>query len=290
MAFGDRRDARWVREAPPLQTIMAHLMKGRIANEAYLNYKLDVTELKEYLRQKNELHPDYKTTVFQALIFALTKMVYERPAMNRFIQGGRIYERHEISAAFVARRRFAEKSEEALMFFVPKEDDTLDSLSYKIGGEVHEMRKSETATGGIDKILENLAKCPRIILMFIAWVVKVLDFWGIAPKALTAGDPNFATIFLTNLGSVQCPAIYHHLNNYGSNSFMIAMGEIHKEPVAMPDGSESMRDMVEVGVTIDERIGDGFYFARSIKLVKYLFSHPELLSQPISVPSEFDYV
>ena len=287
--FGDRRDARWVRDVPPLQTIMAHVFKNRCDNEAYLCDELDITELMPYLDKLNAEHPDYKTTVFHAIIFAVTKMIYERPKMNYFIQGRRMYEKNEISAGFVARRRFVDHSEEALMYFVPKEDDTLNSLSYRISGQVHEMRKSEHATDGMDKVLEKFAKIPRIILMLIVKILTILDFWGVAPKALTDGDPNFSSVFLTNLGSVGCPAVYHHLNNYGSNSFMLAVGVIKKAARIMPDGTEQERTVVDFGATIDERIADGFYFARSIKLVKYLMLHPEMLNETMATASNFDY-
>ena len=55
------------------------------------------------------------------------------------------------------------------------------------------------------------------------------------------------------------------------------------------DGSKQIRDVVDIGATLDERIADGFYFARSLKLVKYIFSHPELLDKPLNEPSNFDY-
>ncbi len=57
----------------------------------------------------------------------------------------------------------------------------------------------------------------------------------------------------------------------------------------MADGSKEIRDVVDFSATIDERIGDGFYFARSLKLVKHIFANPELLEQPLNVPSNFDY-
>ena len=57
----------------------------------------------------------------------------------------------------------------------------------------------------------------------------------------------------------------------------------------MPDGSKQIRDVVDIGATLDERIADGFYFARSLKLVKYIFAHPEMLELPLSVPSGFDF-
>ena len=62
--FGDRRDARWVRDVPGLTTVMMHIMPQRTDAEVYLNDKIDVTELLKYIEKKNASHPDYKTTVF----------------------------------------------------------------------------------------------------------------------------------------------------------------------------------------------------------------------------------
>jgi hypothetical protein len=287
--WGDRRDARWVRETPGLQTVMAHLMPNRTDCEVYLNDTIDATELMRYLEEKNAGHPQYKTTLFHCAITGLARMVRERPMMNRFIQGRRIYERDEISLSFVCKRRFTDHSDEALMVLVPKDTDTLDDISCKIVGDVIETRKSEHATGGVDSLLDGFAKIPRPILMLLIRIIRWLDFWGINPKFLTEGDPNYTTILCSNLGSIRCPSVYHHLNNYGTNSIMITIGTLHKEEVLMPDGHKEIRDLVDIGATLDERIADGFYFARSLKLIKYIFAHPELLEKPLGEPSGFDY-
>lgn len=287
--WGDRRDARWVRETPGLQTVMGHLMPSRTDCEVYLNDTIDATELVKYLEEKNASHPEYKTTLFHCAIVGLARMVRERPLMNRFIQGHRIYERNDISLSFVCKRRFTDHAEEALMFLVPKDEDTLDTVSRKIVGEIRETRKSEHSTGGVDKTLDVLAKMPRLLLMLIIRIIRYLDFWGVNPKFLTDGDPNYSTILCSNLGSIKCPSVYHHLNNYGTNSIMITIGTLHKEELLMPDGHKEVRDVVDIGATLDERIADGFYFARSLKLIKHIFAHPELLDQPLGEPSNFDY-
>ena len=48
-------------------------------------------------------------------------------------------------------------------------------------------------------------------------------------------------------------------------------------------------DVVDIGATLDERIADGFYFARSLKLVKHIFANPALLDRPLGEPSGFEY-
>jgi len=287
--WGDRRDGRWVRHVPGLTTIMMHLMPNRTDAEVYVNEKFDATELMRYLREKNASHPEYRTTIFHCFIVAIARMIRERPKMNRFIQGRRMYERYDISLSFIAKRRFADNAEEALMFYTPRDEDTLDTLSRRIAGDVHETRKSEHSTGGIDSVVDSFAKIPRLLLMLVIRIIRYLDFWGVNPKALTDGDTNYSTVLLTNLGSIKGPAVYHHLNNYGTNSIVVAIGTLHKEEVIMPDGSKEVRDIIDIGATLDERIADGFYFSRSLQLIKYVFAHPELLDRPLGEESGFTY-
>ena len=286
--WGDRRDGRRV-TAPGLQTIMGYLLPKRTDCEVYLHDTFDATELVAWLAERNASHPEYKTTIFHCILTAVARMIRERPKMNRFIQGWRMYERYEVSLSFVAKRRFADGSDEALMVLVPKDTDSLDDVSRRIVGDVHEMRKSETSTGGVDALMDSLAKLPRLLLALFVRVVRWLDFWGINPKAITDGDPNYTTVLLSNLGSIRCPAVYHHLNNYGTNSIMITVGTLHKEKMLMEDGTEQIRDVIDIGATLDERIADGFYFSRSLRLVRHIFAHPELLDKPLNEESGFKY-
>lgn len=287
--FGDRRDGRWVKDVTGLQTIMMHIMPNRTESEVCLHDTFDATNVLKYIEEKNKLHPNYKTTIFHCIVVCIARMVKERPKLNRFIQGRRTYERFEISLSFMAKRRFADDAEEAFMTVIPRDNDTLDSISHHIYGDLSEVRKSEHSTGGIDKVVDNFAKIPRILLMLIVRIVRWLDFWGLNPKALTDGDSNYASVLLSNLGSIKCPSVYHHLNNYGTNSFMVTIGELHKAELIMPDGSKEIRDVVDISATLDERIADGFYMARSLKLIKYMFEHPEILDKPFSEPSGYEY-
>ena len=286
--WGDRRDGRWVK-APGLQTVMGYLLPKRTECEVYLNDAIDATELMAYLERRNAEHPEYKTTLFHCAVTAMARMVKERPLMNRFIQGYRMYERNEISISFVVKRRFAEGAEESLMVLKPKDEDTLDTISRKIVGDVKETRKSEHATGGVDALLDGFAALPRFVLIVAIRIIRWLDFWGVNPKVLTEGDPNYTTILTSNLGSIKCPSVYHHPNNYGTNSVMITIGTLHREEVLMPNGTKQIRDLVDIGATLDERIADGFYFARSLKLIKHIFAHPELLEKPLGEDSGFTY-
>ena len=286
--WGDRRDGKRVK-APGLQTVMTALFPNRTDTEVYLNDTIDATELVRYREKKNEGREDGRMTIFHCMITALAKMLVERPLMNRFVQGYRIYERNEISLSFVAKRRFADGAEETLMYLIPEMTDTVNEISQKIIGDVREARKSEHATGGVDELLDKFAALPRPVLAASVRVIRWLDFWGKNPKFLTDGDPNYSSILVSNLGSIKCPSVYHHLNNYGTNSIMVTIGTLHKEEYLFEDGHKEIRDVIDIGATLDERIGDGFYFARSLKLLKHICAHPEILEKPLNEPSGFDY-
>ena len=284
----DRRDGVRVADIPSLNIVMANLFPKRADNEVYLHQEIDVTEMMRYIQQKNTPDAPYKTTIFHCFVAMVARVVNERPFLNRFIQGGRVYQRDEIIVSFVAKRRFSDHSEEALMQYRAKAKDNLKEISHQISGEVRQMRQQKHAEG-LDEILDKLAAMPRFGLLAFMKGLRWLDYWGMVPEVLMKGDSNYSSVLLSNLGSIQCPSVYHHLNNYGTNSVMITIGALHKANVRQPDGTYQERELVDIGATLDERIGDGFYFARSLKLFQYISAHPEILDWPLEKPSGFDY-
>ena len=284
--FGDRRDGRRVRDLDGLHAIMPHLMPHRADAEVYLSAKMDVTDALTYLEEKNRGEEEYRATLFHCFVMAVARTVRMRPLLNRFVAGRRLYQRHEITLGFVVKRRFEDHSTESMMIATAREDWTLDAVTRLVVGKVHKVREQKSY--GVDGALNAVGKLPWWLIMFIAWGYRTLDFFGRAPRSLTGGDPNYATVLFSNLGSIKAPAVYHHLNNYGTNSILVTIGTIHKEEVFQPDGSRAVRDIVEVGVTLDERIADGFYFGRSWKIVQHLLSHPELLDRPLKEEIDFE--
>ena len=279
--FGDRKDGKLVRDLDGLHTIMMHLMPKRTEAEVYLSYTVDVTALKQFLEDRNAAHPDRKTTVFHCVVTGLGRVIRMRPNLNRFICGRRLYERDDITLSFVAKRRFADHAEESLMVVKVHDDTTLSSVTDKVLGDVKELRSREQTGNDFDDLINKFGALPRPILRFVFFVLRHMSEGGRLPELFTDGDTNHTTVLLSNLGSIGCGSCYHHLNNYGTNSILLTVGVIHPELRVMADGSTEVRDVMELGFTADERIADGFYFARSLKLLDRLLQNPELLDIPM---------
>jgi hypothetical protein len=266
-----RKDGIKVKNLTSMNKIMPHLMDKRTDAEVYLKETFEITDLLNYLDKKNTgLKKEERYTLFIAIITTVFKIMKNRPYLNRFISGRTLYDRIELSAGFVIKKVFEDTSEEALYIYRAKNTDYIDTIRETIKKEVHNIR-SEKVTS-IDKIIDAITSGPRFLTMFIVKILKTLDFYGLVPSSITKDDPNHTSVFLTNLGSIKCNQVYHHLNNYGTNSFFISVGTIYEI-----DGKK----YVDMGFTIDERIADGFYFAKSILLAKEILKNPKTLEDRI---------
>lgn len=284
---GDRRDGIWLRDEPALNQFMPYIYPNRADNEAYINEEIDLRPIEEYLAKKNAGRTEDKYTYFHIICSAIVKAFVLRPKMNRFISGNRLYQRKYLSVAFVVKKKFTDHSEEGLAFRKFDADSTIDKLHDSLCEEIHAQRKE----GGVDNtthFMELLLKLPRCILRKIVKILFSLDRRGKVPYDLIKEDPNYSSIFLTNLGSIDLSCGYHHLSNWGTCSCFVVIGKKHLAPECHEDGTVTVRPVLNVGVTLDERIADGYYYSKTMKLVKHLLAHPELLELPAS--EEVDYL
>lgn len=281
--WGDRRDGVRVRGLDAMHVFMPYLLPNRADNEAFVNESVDLTALNQFLAEKNAGDISYKYTIFHAVTAAIAKTLYQRPKLNRFIQGRRLYERNELLLAFVAKRIFSDDGDEALLLVNCDGDTTIDTLHDTICSRVSKSRK-EGSVDDTTKIMNALAGLPRFVLRFIVWVLNVLEYYDLLPNFLRYADPYHSSVFISNLGSIKLNAGYHHLANWGTNSLFLVVGEKHMETVANPDGTTRVAEVLPLGITLDERIADGYYYAKSVKLFKYLLEHPHLLDIPAREP------
>ena len=284
---GDRFDGYWLRdEAPALGQFMAYLMPNRADNEAHINVDIDCRPLDAFLARKNEGRTEDKYTYFHLFLAATVKCFVLRPRMNRFISGNRLYMRDHISVSFVVKKRFEDKAEEGLAYKRYGENDTIDTLHESIMEEIHQCRREDVLDNSTD-MMTKLLKLPRWMLRIIVNILFTLDRNGRVPYDLIKADPNYSSIFMTNLGSIGMDSGYHHLNNWGTNSFFVMIGKKHLAPEWHEDGSCTVRPVISLGFTLDERIGDGYYYAGTVRLLHKLLENPELLELPFSTPVEY---
>jgi len=284
--WGDRKDGIWLKDLPPLNRIMPGIMPNRADNEAYINLDIDLRPLDAYLAEKNQGRQEDKFTYFHLISAAIGKAFVLRPRMNRFICNYRVYQRKNVTVAFVVKKKFDDHAEEGLAFLEYDPQETLDSYHEKIMNVIHATRREDQldqSTGA----MAFLNKLPQWLINFIVKTTLWLDKHGWAPDALIGSDPNHAAIFLSNLGSIGLEGGYHHLVNWGTNSCFIVLGKKHMKMEYDREDNGDLHEVIPIGITLDERIADGYYYSGTVALVKELLAHPSLLELPADTPVEY---
>ena len=277
---GDRFDGVLLRNVDAMHFIMPIIMPNRCDNEAFVSERIDLTNLNRYLEQKNSDNPEYKYNLFQAVVTAILKTVTLRPKMNRFIANNNLYQRNEVSASFVIKKQFNDSSEEGLAFIHAKETDTIDDVHNEIYRQVTYCRTGDNKDSTTE-VMEIFNKLPRGLSKAIVKLLCVLERHGKIPPSFVETDPYYSSVILTNLGSIKLHSGYHHLTNWGTTSVFVIVGERKPRPFYDENGNVTMRDSVDLGFTVDERIADGYYFSKTIKMFKDMLENPEILDKPL---------
>ena len=281
---GDRRDGTLLRNLDSLHFITGIIYPNRCDNEAYISETIDLTNVNAYLKKKNE-GADFHYTLFQVIVAAIAKTITLRPKMNRFVANRNFYQRKGISVSFVVKKQFSDQGAEALAVLHVKDGDTIEAVHDYIEDQVTFCRsdKVDSSTENMD-ILNSLPRfLSKVAVRFICW----LDKHGWVPYSMIATDPYYTSCVVSNLGSIRLKSGYHHLTNWGTCSIFCIIGEKKLSPFFQSDGSVEMRETVQLGLTIDERLADGYYYSKTVRLLKKLLECPELLERPMI--EEVDY-
>lgn len=274
--FRDRKDGIRVRISG-FDKFLYLLKPRRSEAEVYISKKIDVSDLVKYMEKKKK--DNEEITYFHLFSTAVAKLVYNKPYLNRFIMGSNKYERNEVTLSFVAKTKFEDDAKELLKVIKIEDDDNVDTISKKIFGSVRKIRSNEISH--TDDFVNSLGKLPGVVMSIIVWFVKKLDRFDLLPKSLTENSIYHSSVLISNLGSIHCDGIYHNLTNFGTNSILLTIGEI-KEEACVIDGKIDKRYICDFGITLDERIADGVYFAKSLNLLEYILNNPSMLEDRAS--------
>ena len=276
MPLTQRKDGRSIPGLGNLRRMMPYLMPTR--NEAYVLFAQEIhavpsRELAERLNR--ERSPDRPVTQFHMLLRGLTRVFAEFPRLNRFVVGGRHYDRDGIWIAFSAKMRldldapvFARK-----MRFSP--DETLLEMVDRIYEVLLEGRSGRESAS--DREVHAILRLPGFLRGAVIKLGRRLDAAGLLPQAMIDNDPLYSSAFVANLGSVGLDAAYHHMFEHGTTPIFLTMGRVHRAPFVRDDGSVGSREVFAIKYTFDERTEDGFYAAHGLERLRELLENPTQL-------------
>ena len=277
LRYGDRADGRLVRNLPPISKVAPYIMVNRNGASNFIRDRIDVGPMQRYVREKRR--QGYKHFgITHVLIASYVRCCNDAPAVNRFLSGQKIYHRFTVDVNMIIKKEMTVESPDTAVKLHCMPNDTAIEIYEKFDKLVQDVKQP-----ALDSKFDNVAKLvdyiPGVVKKFVIWFLKLLDYFGLLPPELCEVSPFHGSMFITSMGSLGIPPIFHHLYDFGNLPCFIAFGHKYTENEVPVDGEVNAKKYMDFTIVTDERICDGFYYASVLKKFKSYLMHPEKLDE-----------
>lgn len=277
--FGFRSDGIKLKNIDPTVRLTSYIMKTRNDAQVEMEKSVNCSGIDNFIKQ--EFERGNKFSYMHVVIAAIVRMYALRPKTNRFIMAGRVYSRRNIHISFTIKKRLDDEAPDTTIKLVFTGHESIYDVKEAMDNAI---KKSSVITQDTktDKLAKKLLNLPHFILSPFVGFIKLLDRFGIMPKAIIDASPFHTSCYLTNLKSLGTEHVFHHIYNFGTTGIFVAMGKEKNEAVVNRDGQLAAAKIMRLGVVIDERVCDGFYYARSLKTFVKHAENPNSLTERLS--------
>lgn len=279
--FGDRSDGRKIRSLDPLNTVSSYIMAKRNDASNLFEISIDIENIEKYIKKKRA-EGLKGFGILHVMLATYVKTVAKRPGINRFISGQKVFARNDIQIMLTIKKEMKLDAQETVIkgYFSPA--DSPEDI-YNTFIKLVEENKAQGDANALDSVARILNYIPGLFLKFAVWLLNLMDYFGILPKFLLKVSPFHGSFYITSMGSLGIPAIYHHLYNFGNVPIFCSYSAKRSEYVLNKQGEPELRKFVDFKFTLDERICDGHYYASALKMMTDYLKHPEKLDEPVEV-------
>ncbi len=285
--WGDRFDGRRIRTLSPMAMVSPYIMVHRNGSSNFIRDSVEITEMERYIRRKRKEGLS-NFGIQHVFVAAYIRAVSQYPGLNRFLSGQKVYARHNVEIEMTIKKEMSVNSPDTVINLIFTPDATADDVYNQFNAAVEEV-KNTPLNSGFDNLAGVISSIPSIFLKFFVWLLKLLDYFGMLPKMLLRLSPFHGSFFITSMGSLGIPPIYHHLYDFGNLPVFLSFGAKRRVNEVEADGTIVKKKYVDFTVVTDERICDGFYYAAGLKCIRRCLMHPDQLDKkPEKIVSDID--
>ena len=276
--WGDRNDGRLLRTVPAMTKFMPYIMRDRCDALNTFADSFDLTRTDLFCRRKVK-EGKSNFTLLHVILAAYVRAISQKPGINRFVAGQKIYARNDIEVNMVVKREMTLEAQDTVVTVTFHPTDTIDDVYEKFNAAL-EANVRENDDNSFDKLNRALVFIPGILIRLVVRLLFWGDYHGWLPRKLTRLSPFHGTMFITSMGSLGIPPIYHHIYNFGTLPTFLAYGTKRSEVYLDGEGNPKRRRVVDFKAVTDERICDGYYYASAMRYLKGVYKNPDMLDNP----------
>lgn len=269
-------DGYLVKTMDPVVFLMPYIMPRRCDSECKVNMELDLTNTTKFIKEHRDDIPGL--TLYHMVFAAVVRACALNPEINRFITKNRLYQRKHVRISMMIKKHLAVDGRETCIYPTFEVTDSLAEIVKKTNTMAEEaLAKMDDDSNSFDKLTGILCKVPPFIVGGFVKLMMFLDRNGWLPKALVDMQPFHSGFFVTNVGSIGLPNIYHHLYEFGTTSMFLGIGTKETVQKVNAAGDSKITRTINIKAVVDDRICDGFSYSCAFKTLKKCFEHPEIL-------------
>jgi hypothetical protein len=269
-----RADGDLVKDGTDLRRMMPYIMRTRNDSVVYFEQRIDVRNAERFVRAFNQAHPETRATLFHVVMWAARGGVAEFPGLNRFVAGGRLYQRKGIWISYSAKQRMKKGAPLLVLKRRFEPDETFAAMVAAMSAQL-QSAKFGGEKASVDGEMRVILALPGFLRRAVMLVYRVLEANGMFPAFFVDNDALYSSVFLTDLGSLGMDPAYHHLYEYGTIGIFGALGRARTELIGDPNtGRMERRRIAVLRWSFDERVEDGLYAGYGLKHMKKLVEDP----------------
>lgn len=276
------KEFRRVKTISPMSAVIPFIMVNRTGSQNFISDSVDIEKVEKYIKEK-QTQGMQNISMMHVMIAAYIRLVSQRPALNRFIRGQRVWTRKNVEVSLTIKKEMSLDSPDTVVKITLPPSATLEDVYTALNNEIVSYRANPG--GDFDDTARAFTRLPGLIFKFAVASLRFLDYFGLMPKAIAKVSPFHCSYFITSMGSLGIPPIYHHLYDFGSCPVFFSFGAKRRTYEIDNTGLVRRRQYMDFTFVLDERICDGYYYASALKLLKNILKNPWQLDEvPTVIP------
>ena len=276
------KEFRRVKTISPMSAVIPFIMVNRTGSQNFISDSVDIEKVEKYIKEK-QTQGMQNISMMHVMIAAYIRLVSQRPALNRFIRGQRVWTRKNVEVSLTIKKEMSLDSPDTVVKITLPPSATLEDVYTALNNEIVSYRANPG--GDFDDTARAFTRLPGLIFKFAVASLRFLDYFGLMPKAIAKVSPLHCSYFITSMGSLGIPPIYHHLYDFGSCPVFFSFGAKRRTYEIDNTGLVRRRQYMDFTFVLDERICDGYYYASALKLLKNILKNPWQLDEvPTVIP------
>ena len=256
-----------------IERAIPYIMPKRVDAQNYVTEYVDEEVIRDYIRTVRR-ERGIRISRMAVVIAAYYLAALKHPYINRFVVNSKLYQRNHFCVSFVMLK--TDMNGKGIqttikVFFDP--EDNIFTINKKINDLIAKNSQpvNQNNTDKFAAFMFSIPFLPKLVM----GTARLLDHFGLLPRAIIDLSPFHTSMFITNLASINTTNIYHHIYEFGTTSLFLSMGK------SIPNYLTGVLEdrLMPISVVMDERICTGHDYAAFNKTLRRYLSNPKMLER-----------